>query len=158
MAAVGELQRLRDRIRRSRSENERGQVDRHPCGPDFRFALAASRLRRSLCMCGLKGKVRERLCGGVDQSNEPRSLRRRLALRGIGPSNSYRPVPRSLDENLDLFSRLKSGCLRSAIPLTERASDLYRPVWLVAIIHEIASFTGREEPNGCPPVSGITAT
>ena len=56
-------------------EDERGQVDRHPCRPDLRFALAAPGPRGSLCVRGLEGEVRERLRGGVDQGDEPRSLR-----------------------------------------------------------------------------------
>ena len=57
-----------------------GQVDRHPRRPDLRFALAAARPRGSLCMRRLEGEVRERLRGGVDQGDEPRSLRPRLSL------------------------------------------------------------------------------
>ena len=52
-----------------------GQVDRHPRRPDLRFALAASRLRGSLCVRGLEGEVREGLRGGLDQGDERRSLR-----------------------------------------------------------------------------------
>ena len=47
-----------------------GQVDRHPCRPDLRFALAAARARGSLCLRGREGEVRERLRGGVDQGDE----------------------------------------------------------------------------------------
>ena len=42
------------------------QVDRHPCRPDLRFALAPPRLRGSLCVRGLEGEVREGLRGGVE--------------------------------------------------------------------------------------------
>ena len=40
---------LRRRVRGARPEDERGQVDRHACRPDLRFALAAARARGSLC-------------------------------------------------------------------------------------------------------------
>ena len=56
-------------------KTEPGQVDRHPRRPDLRFALAAPCPRGSLCILGLEGEVRERLRGGVDQGDEPRSLR-----------------------------------------------------------------------------------
>src|SRR5260370_14598652 len=66
------------RVRGPRPEDGRGQVDRHPCRPDLRFALAAARPRGSLCVRGLEGEVRERLRGSMDQGDEPRSLRPRL--------------------------------------------------------------------------------
>ena len=59
-------------------EDERGQMDRHACRPDLRFALAAARPRGSLCVRGLEGEVCERLRGGVDQGDGRRSLRPRL--------------------------------------------------------------------------------
>ena len=37
-------------LRRARPQDEGGQVDRHPCRPDLRFALAAARPRGSLCV------------------------------------------------------------------------------------------------------------
>ena len=40
--------RHRRRVRGPRPQDQRGQVDRHPCRPDLRLALAASRLRGSL--------------------------------------------------------------------------------------------------------------
>ncbi len=64
--------------RGARPQDQRGQVDRHPCRPDLRFALAAPRPRRSLCVRRLAGEVCERLRRGVDQGDEPRSLRSRL--------------------------------------------------------------------------------
>ena len=73
------VRRLGRRVRGARPEDERGQVDRHPCRPDLRFALPAARPRGSLCVRGFEGEVRERLRGGVDQSDEPRSLRPRLS-------------------------------------------------------------------------------
>ena len=69
------LQRLRRCVRGARPEDQPGQVDRHPCRPDLRFALATARPRGSLCILGREGEVRERLRGGVEQGDEPRSLR-----------------------------------------------------------------------------------
>ncbi len=70
--------RLGWRIRGARPENERGQVDCHPCRPDLRFALPAPGPRRSLRVRGLAGEVCARLRGRLDQGDEPRSLRPRL--------------------------------------------------------------------------------
>ena len=41
--------RRRRRVRRPRPQDQGGQVDRHPRRPDLRLALAAPRLRGSLC-------------------------------------------------------------------------------------------------------------
>ena len=60
----------RQRVRRPRPQDERGQVDRHSRRPDLRLALAAPRLRGSLCVLGLEGEVREGLRGGMDQGDE----------------------------------------------------------------------------------------
>ena len=49
---------------------------------DLRFARAAPRVCGGLWMHGLEGKVRQGFRGGVDQGDEPRSLRRRLRLCG----------------------------------------------------------------------------
>src|SRR6266436_3796585 len=68
----------RRRVRRARPEDEPGQVDRHPCRPDLRFALATACPRGSLCVHGLQGEICERFRGRVDQGDGPRSLRRRL--------------------------------------------------------------------------------
>ncbi len=84
MAAVRWLGR---RVRGARPEDKRGQVDRHTCRPDLRFELRAARPRGSLCVRGFQGEVCERLRGGVDQSDEPRSLRPRLSALEEG---SYR--------------------------------------------------------------------
>ena len=84
--------RLGRRIRGARPEDERGQVDRHACRPDLRFALSAARPRGSLCVRGLQGEVRERLRGGVDQSDEPRSLRPQLSSAKKKAVN-FAPVP-----------------------------------------------------------------
>ena len=65
------------RVRGPRPQDQGGQVDRHPRRPDLRFALAASRVRGSLCLRGLEGEVREGLRGGLDQGDERRSLRPR---------------------------------------------------------------------------------
>src|SRR5262249_37934884 len=73
----------RRRLRGARPEDERGQVDRHACRSDFRFALAITGVRGSLCMRGREGKVRERLHRGLDQSDEPRSLRDRLISKSL---------------------------------------------------------------------------
>jgi len=51
-------------------------VDRHACRPDLRLALAAARIRGSLCVYGLEGEVCEGLRGGVDEGHERGSLRR----------------------------------------------------------------------------------
>ena len=53
-----------------RPQDESAQVDRHPCRPDLRFALAAPRLRGGLCLRRLEGEVREGLRGGLDQGDE----------------------------------------------------------------------------------------
>ena len=74
------LQWLWRRVRGARSQDEPGQVDRHARRPDLRFALAAACPCGSLCVRGLEGEVRERFRGGVDQGDEPRSLRRGLRL------------------------------------------------------------------------------
>src|ERR1700683_252532 len=66
------------RVRRTRPENEPGQVDRHAGRSALRFELRAARPRGSLWMRGLPGEVCERLRGGMGQGDEPRSLRPRL--------------------------------------------------------------------------------
>ena len=48
--------------------------------PDLRFALAAPRLRGSLCLRGFEGEVREGLRQGVEQGDERRPLRSRQGL------------------------------------------------------------------------------
>jgi hypothetical protein len=68
-----------------------------PNRPDLWFALAAPRTRGSLCVRRLAGEVCDRLRGGVDQGNEPRSLRPRLISaerfsRLLGQRRSHRPV------------------------------------------------------------------
>ena len=67
--------RRRRRLRGARPQDRCGQVDRHPRRPGLRFALAAPRLRGSLCVRGLEGEVREGLRGRLDQGDERRSLR-----------------------------------------------------------------------------------
>ena len=62
-------------------KTKRGQVDRHERRPDLRLALAASRLRGSLCVRGLEGEVREGLRGGVGEGDERGSLRSRQRRR-----------------------------------------------------------------------------
>src|ERR1700736_2426085 len=52
---------------------------RHPCRPDLRFELPAARSRGRRWVRGFEGEAGERLRGGVDQSDEPRSLRPRLS-------------------------------------------------------------------------------
>ena len=56
-----------------------GQVDRHPGRPDLRLALAAARAGGSLCLRRFAGEVRAGLRRGLDQGDEPRSLRPRLS-------------------------------------------------------------------------------
>ena len=70
--------RLRQRLRGPRPQDEGGQVDRHSRRLGLRFALAAARLRGSLCLRGREGEVREGFRGGVGQGDEPGSLRPRL--------------------------------------------------------------------------------
>ena len=65
----------RRRLRGPRPQDQRGQVDRHACRPDLRFALAAARLCGGLCLRGREGEVRAGLRGGLDQGDERRSLR-----------------------------------------------------------------------------------
>ena len=77
-----------NRLRRARPQDQGGQVDRHPRRPDLRLALAASRLRGSLCVRRLEGEVREGLRGGVDQGDEPGPLRSRLTSRTLIDENS----------------------------------------------------------------------
>src|SRR5579864_7189346 len=56
-------------------------MDRNTRRPDLRFALATSCFRGGLCLRGIKGEVRERLCGCMEQGHEPGSLRPRQAQR-----------------------------------------------------------------------------
>ncbi len=72
MAAV---RRVRRPVRGARPQDQRGQVDRHPCRPDLRLALAAAGAGGSLCVRGFEGEICERLRGGVDQGDEPGPLR-----------------------------------------------------------------------------------
>ena len=83
--AVAAGRRLRRRVRGPRPQDEGGQVDRHEGRPDLRLALAAARVRGSVCVCGLEGEVREGLRGGLDQGDEPRSLRSRLTAAAKTP-------------------------------------------------------------------------
>ncbi len=48
----------RERVRRTRPQDRRSQVDRHARRPDLRLALAAARARGSLCVRRLEGEVR----------------------------------------------------------------------------------------------------
>src|SRR5258705_9958004 len=77
MAAV---RRLRRRVRGTRPQDERGQVDRHACRSHLRLELPAARPRGSLCVRGLEGEVCEGLRGGMDQGDESGPLRCRLNL------------------------------------------------------------------------------
>src|SRR5208337_792673 len=65
----------------------RGQVDQHARRSDLRLALAAARAGGSLCVRGREGEVCERLRGGMDQGDGPRSLRPRLISQGLGPTS-----------------------------------------------------------------------
>ena len=92
--AMAAVRRLRRRVRGARPEDERGQVDRHPCRPDLRLALPAPGPRGSLCVRGLEGEVRERLRGGVDQGDEPGPLRPRLIAAGrLSQASRAQPQP-----------------------------------------------------------------
>ena len=66
------------RVRRARSQDGQGQVDRHARRPRLRLELPAARPRGGLCERGREGEVREGLRGGVDQGDEPGPLRPRL--------------------------------------------------------------------------------
>ena len=65
------------RLRGPGPQDQGSKVDRHPHRPDLRFALAASRIRRSLCVQRLQGEVREGLRLGLDEGDERRPLRSR---------------------------------------------------------------------------------
>jgi catalase-peroxidase len=45
-----------DGCSRARPQERRGEVDRHPCRPDLRLALAAARLVGGLCLADSKAK------------------------------------------------------------------------------------------------------
>ena len=66
--------------RGARPEDKRAQVDRHACRPDLWFALAAPRVCGGLCVQRCAGEVRAGLRGGLEQGDEPGSLRPRLML------------------------------------------------------------------------------
>jgi catalase-peroxidase len=74
--------RRRRRVRGPRPQDQRTEVDRHACRPDLRLALAAPRVRGSLCVCRLEAEVRGRLRGGLEQGDERLSLRPRLISAG----------------------------------------------------------------------------
>ena len=65
----------RGRVRRARSQDGRTQVDRHACRPHLRFELPAPGPGGSLRMLGRAGEVRPGLRRGLEQGDEPRSLR-----------------------------------------------------------------------------------
>ena len=71
----------RGRVRGPRPQDQGRQVDRDPLRPDLRIALAASRLRRSLCGRGRQGEIRKGFRRGMDQGDERGSLRSRLIIR-----------------------------------------------------------------------------
>src|SRR5262245_43998572 len=75
---------LRWRVRGPRPQDECAQVDRHACRPDLRVALAAPRIRGSLCLRRFQGEVRERLRRSLEQGHERRSIRPRLISRRKG--------------------------------------------------------------------------
>ena len=66
------------RVRRARSQDGRAQVDRHPCRSRLRFELPAPGPGGGLRKLGRAGEVRPRLRGGLEQGDEPRSLRPRV--------------------------------------------------------------------------------
>jgi len=70
MAAIWRIQRVRSGLRRTRPQDERGEVDWHACRPALRFALPTARVCGSLWVRGLQGEVCEGLRGGVDQGDE----------------------------------------------------------------------------------------
>ena len=81
------------------------EVDRHPRRPDLRFALAAPRLRGSLCVRRRQGEVREGLRRGVDQGDERRPLRSRLISRQTGNGKGGRQRPSFCISLLELLPR-----------------------------------------------------
>ena len=66
------------RVRRARSQDGRGQVDRHACRSRLRFELPAPGPGGGLRKLGRAGEVRPGLRRGLDQGDEPRSLRPRV--------------------------------------------------------------------------------
>src|SRR5271167_4877921 len=71
-------------------------MDWHEGGPHLRFAFTAARICGGLRLRGFEGEVREGLCGGVEQSDERRSVRSRLKRLRRDPSArraaiGYRP-------------------------------------------------------------------
>ena len=71
----------KDVLRRPRSQDGRGQVDRHPCRPGVRFELAAAGAGRGLRQLGCEQEVRRGLPGRLGQGDEPGSLRPGLMLK-----------------------------------------------------------------------------
>src|SRR5262249_13636215 len=64
-----------ERVRRARSCDRRGEVDRHRGGPRLRCQLTAPRDRRGLRLRRREQAVRARLRRGMGQGDEPRPLR-----------------------------------------------------------------------------------
>ncbi len=62
-------------LRRPRSQDGRGQVDRHARGPGVRLERAVAGRGRGLWQLGRAEEVRRRLPGSLDQGHEPGSLR-----------------------------------------------------------------------------------
>ncbi len=61
----------RRRFRGARSRDRRSKVDRHPCRPRLRFELPAAGSGRGVRKRGRAKEVCPRLCGGLDQGDEP---------------------------------------------------------------------------------------
>ena len=68
----------RGRVRRPRLQDRRTEVDRHAGRPRLWFELPAAGAGRSLRKFRCPEEVRRRLRRGLEQGDEPRSLRRRL--------------------------------------------------------------------------------
>ena len=66
-------------------KTQRPEMDRHARRSDLRLALAASRIRGSLCLRRLQGEVREGLRRGLDEGDERRPLRPRATLNRRAP-------------------------------------------------------------------------
>ncbi len=82
-------------VRGPRSQNQCGEMDRHPRRPDLRVALAAPRARGSLCVRRREREVRARFRGGMGEGDECRPLRsgaRRPVDAAGGGVSVHRPL------------------------------------------------------------------
>src|SRR5687768_13583699 len=91
--------------RRCRSRDWKGEMDGDPGGPGVWLQLRAARPGRGVRVRRWEGDVRARLRGGVDEGDEPRSLRPGLKC-GAGRAVS-RGTSRSLRLALCSLNRIK---------------------------------------------------